>query len=68
LDVCLLSSSLPKKEAKSMKLNSEERAFKMRMLEKEIPRLTSERREKAMKVYRDLLSSSSADIVYFMRA
>ena len=51
-----------------MKLNSEERAFKMRMLEKEIPRLTSERREKAMKVYRDLLSSSSADIVYFMRA
>lgn len=50
-----------------MKLDNEAKAIKMRMLEEEIPKLTGERREEAMKVYRDLLSSSSDNIVYFTR-
>jgi hypothetical protein len=53
--------------AKGMKLDSEARAFKMRMLENEILNLVGERREKAMKVYRKLFSCTSNQLVYLMR-
>ena len=52
---------------KNMKLNNEARAFEMRMLENEILNLVGERREKAMKAYRRLLSSTSDELIYLMR-
>jgi hypothetical protein len=63
-----LSSPLLRDEAKSMKLNNEARAFKMRMLENEILNLVGERREEAMKTYRKLLSYSSDELIYLMRS
>lgn len=51
-----------------MKLNNEERAFEMRMLENEIPHLVGERREEAMNAYRKLLSSTSDESIYLMRS
>lgn len=51
-----------------MKLNNEVTTSKLRTLEKEIPKLTGERRDEAMKVYRDLLFSTSEEAVYFMRS
>ena len=53
--------------AKCMKLDSEARAFKMRMLENRILNLVGERREKAMKAYRKLFSCTSNQLVYLMR-
>jgi len=50
-----------------MKLNSETRAFEMRMLENQILNLVGEKREVAMKAYRKLFSSTSEDLVYLMR-
>jgi len=50
-----------------MKLDSEARAFKMRMLENEILNLVGERREKAMRAYRKLFSCTSNQLVYLMR-
>ena len=52
---------------KGMKLNSETRAFEMRMLENQILNLVGEKREVAMKAYRKLFSSTSEDLVYLMR-
>ena len=51
-----------------MKLNTEARAFEMKMLEKEILNLVGERREDAIKAYRKLLSSSSDELIYLMRS
>ncbi len=51
-----------------MKLNNEARAFKMRMLEIEIPNLVGEGREEAMKAYRKLLFSTSNELIYLMRS
>jgi hypothetical protein len=51
-----------------MKLDSETRAFEMRMLEKEILTLVGEKREEAMKAYRKLFSSTSDELVYLMRS
>jgi hypothetical protein len=67
-DVCLLSPSSIRHEAKGMKLNNEARASEMRMLENEILNLVGERREEAMKAYRKLLSSTSNELVYLMRS
>lgn len=50
-----------------MKLINEKRAFKMRILENEIPSLIGEKREEAIKVYRKLLSASSHEVVYLNR-
>jgi hypothetical protein len=51
-----------------MKLNKEAKAFEMRMLENEILNLVGERREEAMKAYRQLLSSTSDEPIYLMRS
>jgi hypothetical protein len=51
-----------------MKLNNKAKAYEMRMLEKEIPSLAGERREKAMTDYRKLLLSTSDELVYLMRS
>ena len=52
---------------KNMKLNKA-RTFEMKMMEKEILSLVGERREKAMKSYRKLLSSTSDELIYLMRS
>jgi len=51
-----------------MKLNNKARTFEMKMMEKEILNLVGERREKAMKSYRKLLSSTSDELIYLMRS
>jgi hypothetical protein len=51
-----------------MNLNNEARAFEIKMLEKEMLDLKGEKREEAMKTYRKLLSSSSDELIYLMRA
>jgi hypothetical protein len=51
-----------------MKLKNEARAFEMKMMEKEIICLVGERREKAMKAYRKLLSSTSDELIYLIRS
>jgi hypothetical protein len=51
-----------------MKLNNEAKTYEIRMLEKEIPNLAGERRDKAMTAYRKLLLSTSDELVYLMRS
>ncbi|MFQ6065050.1 MAG: hypothetical protein ACE5L6_06210 [Candidatus Bathyarchaeia archaeon] len=43
------------------------RKVEIERLEEEIPKLKGEKREKGMKAYRRLLSSSADQLVYFMR-
>jgi len=54
--------------AKCMKLKSEARKLKMKMLGKEILDLVGERREEAMQAYRKLLSASAGEPMYITRS
>ena len=51
-----------------MKINSETRAFKMRMLETEILNLVGEKQEETMKAYRKLLIASAEEPMYLQRS
>jgi hypothetical protein len=60
-------SILLRHEAKGMKLKNEAKKIEMGMLGIEILDLKGEKRERAMKTYRKLLSASTDELTYLAR-